>query len=744
MDSKKEKDQVYRMLFISATALICLNIYYFGIDYLLRERITSTILANLSASFATAQFMRSPYTIKWWVIALVFCTFYARSGGKVDTPWRTLIIGAVIGLVLFFMPFFGPGLYIFTTGVGYLLICYFFAMIVRKLSSFKKADNDLFETFEQCEELITNDMSVNFPTIYRWKHRKHHGWINVIQPQRGTMILGTPGSGKSFSLYHGFIEQMIRKGFTLCIYDFKLPDLSEVAYNFYLKTYPEVIKDGKSQWYPGMKDSNGRLIPQFCVINFDDPRYSMRCNPIHPMYINDPADTTEIADIIMRNINPGSMEKEDFFSMSAKVFIDGMVWFLRVHKDGIYCDFPHLIELMACPYERVFELLDKYPEIKVKLTPFTNALKGGAQEQLQGQIASAQIPLMRFASPALYWVLSGNDCTLDINNPAAPKILCLGNNPDRQSIYGTTHALYTSRIFKTINHKGKLPCGVLLDEFPTVKVNGIDNVIATARSNKVCVVLGAQDKSQIIRDYGDKNAEVVFNTVGNILSGQVNGRTAKELSDTFGREFREQQSKTTGGENDTINTSFQKQEVLPQSQIEQLSPGTFFGKVADANDQVIKRKLFCASVQVDMDNWKKLKKDWKKLPRFNTSSFNETTVRDALGVAADGTVTDAARMEKALKFEINNEIVKEDTARKAVDETYNVRRFSLLDQAVEKRYAELCSDPKKKRAKIDELIANREREEVDRVLKQNYDRIKDDIKQIFADLNVSMEGPSKK
>lgn len=744
MDSKKEKDQVYRMAFIFATILILMNAYYFGVEWLIRQHIASSAIGQISEAFAQASFMKSPYTLKWWALALIFFTFFSRSGSRVDMGWGTIIAWLVVGCVLYFMPLIRPGLYVVTTLFGYSLVCFFLSMLVRKFSTFRDIDNDMFETFQQCEKLIPNDMSVNFPTIYRWKHRNHHGWVNVIQPQRGTLILGTPGSGKSFSLYHGFIEQMIRKHFSLVVYDFKMPDLAEVAYNYYLKYYPDMAKKG-AVWHKGMKDSKGHPIPQFCVINFDDPRYSMRCNPIHPMYINDPADTTEIADIIMRNINPDSVEKEDFFSMSAKVLIDGMVLFLRVYKNGIYCDFPHLIELMACSYERVFELLDKFPEIRVKLTPFANALKGGAQEQLQGQIASAQIPLMRFASPALYWVLSGNDFTLDVNNPDAPKIMILGNNPDRQSIYSTTHALITSRNLREINHKGKIPCGLLLDEFPTIRIKDIDKVISTARSNKVCVVLGAQDKSQIVQDYGEKNAEVIFNTVGNILSGQVNGRTAKELSETFGREFRMQQSRTTGGENDTVNTSYHKQEILPQSQIEQLSPGTFFGKVADSNNQIIERKLFCGAIQVDMQAWNELKSNWKKIPRINTTSFGDMAVRgEVLGLDASGNVVDKDAPERNLKMAINNEIIREDQARKAMDETYNVRRFTRLEEAVETEYRRICSDKSLKQAKLEKIIAEREQEEVDRVLKKNYEKIKQDIVQIFADLNVPMDPPKKR
>jgi type IV secretory pathway TraG/TraD family ATPase VirD4 len=278
------------------------------------------------------------------------------------------------------------------------------------------------------------------------------------------MVLGTPGSGKSFSVYGPFIEQMIAKGYSMFIYDYKFPDLTEIVYNEF--------RDNIRKY---------DVVPEFCVINFNDPTRSLRCNPLNPKYITDPADTTEIAELVMLNVNKAAVEKEDFFTLSAKVYLDALIWFLKLYEDGRYCTFPHVIELMAQDYKKVFSILSRYPELEAKIKPFSNALEGGAQDQLQGQIASAQIPLNKFVSPSLYWVLTGDDFTLDVNDPKHPKILCVGNDPDRQAIYGTTLALFTSRMFKLINHKGKLKCGVLLDELPTIFLKGLDNLIATAR-----------------------------------------------------------------------------------------------------------------------------------------------------------------------------------------------------------------------------------------------------------------------
>ena len=275
----------------------------------------------------------------------------------------------------------------------------------------------------------------------------------------------------------------------------------------------------------------GKNPPSFYVINFDDPEHSHRCNPIHPAFMTDIADAYESAYTIMMNLNRTWIQKQgDFFVESPIVLFAAIIRYLKLFEDGKYCTFPHAIEFLCRPYEQIFPILTSYPELENYLSPFSDAWQGGAAEQLAGQIASAKIPLSRMISPQLYWIMTGDDFTLDINNPKEPKILCVGNNPDRQNIYGAALGLYNSRIVKLINKKGMLKSGVIIDELPTIYFKGLDNLIATARSNKVAVCLGFQDFSQLKRDYGDKEAAVVMNTVGNIFSGQVVGETAKTLS----------------------------------------------------------------------------------------------------------------------------------------------------------------------------------------------------------------------
>ena len=395
-----------------------------------------------------------------------------------------------------------------------------------------------------------------------------------------------------------YIKQNIEKGFAMYIYDFKYPDLSTIAYNHLLNNREGYAKT-----------------PTFYVINFDDPSRSHRCNPINPAFMEDISDAYESSYTIMLNLNRTWVSKQgDFFVESPIILFAAIIWFLRIYKDGKYCTFPHAVEFLNKPYEKIFPILTSYPELENYLSPFMDAWLGGAADQLQGQIASAKIPLSRMISPQLYWVMSGDEFSLDINNPDDPKILVVGNNPDRQNIYGAALGLYNSRIVKLINKKGQLKCSVIIDELPTIYFKGLDNLIATARSNKVAVLLGFQDFSQLKRDYGDKEAAVVMNTVGNIFSGQVVGDTAKTLSDRFGKVLQKRQSMTINHNDKSTSISTQMDSLIPPSKISNLTQGMFVGAVADSFSERIEQKIFHAEIVVDNERVAAEEKAYKKIP----------------------------------------------------------------------------------------------------------------------------------
>ena len=494
-------------------------------------------------------------------------------------------------------------LYVFTLVSGYL--CLLMAGLWMSRLYRHNLMEDVFnlenESFQQEIRLMENEYSVNLPTKFQYQGKPHDGWINVVNPFRATIVLGTPGSGKSYAVVNNYIRQMISKGYSCYIYDYKFDDLSVIAYNTLLNNMDKY-----------------KVKPKFYVINFDDPRKSHRCNPINPEFMTDISDAYEASYTIMLNLNKTWIEKQgDFFVESPIILLAAIIWYLKIYKNGIYCTFPHAVELLNKPYSDLFTILTSYPELENYLSPFMDAWKSGAQDQLQGQIASAKIPLTRMISPQLYWVMTGNDFSLDINNPNEPKLLCVGNNPDRQNIYSAALGLYNSRIVKLINKKGQLKSTVIIDELPTIYFRGLDNLIATARSNKVAVCLGFQDFSQLNRDYGEKESKVVQNTVGNIFSGQVVGETARTLSERFGKVLQKRQSVSINRQDVSTSINTQLDSLIPASKIANLSQGTFVGAVSDNFGEKIEQKIFHAEIIVDHEKVSGEEKNYKKIPVIN-------------------------------------------------------------------------------------------------------------------------------
>lgn len=547
------------------------------------------VLANLNR---TSGLFQSVWYAKLFAILLLALSCFGTKGVKNEKiTWKHICIATCTGTALFFLnwwmlTFCWKYLYIATTAIGFgcLLMAGIWLSRMLKNNLMDDRFNDENESFKQEIKLMQNEYSINLPTRFYYNKRWNKGWINVVNPFRATIVLGTPGSGKSYAVVNSFIKQMIEKGYSAYIYDFKSPDLSTIAYNHLLK-HPE---------------GYGKTPPKFYMINFDDPERSHRCNPIHPDFMSDIADAYESAYTIMLNLNRTWVQKQgDFFVESPIVLFAAIIWFLRIYEDGKYCTFPHAIEFLCRRYEDIFPILTSYPDLENYLSPFMDAWLGGAAEQLAGQIASAKIPLSRMISPQLYWVMTGNDFTLDINNPDEPKILCVGNNPDRQNIYGAALGLYNSRIVKLINKKGKLKSGVIIDELPTIYFKGLDNLIATARSNKVAVCLGFQDFSQLERDYGKPEAAVVMNTVGNIFSGQVVGSTAKTLSERFGKVLQKRQSMSINRQDVSHSINTQMDSLIPASKISTLTQGFFVGAVSDNLTERINQKIFHAEIVID-------------------------------------------------------------------------------------------------------------------------------------------------
>jgi len=596
---------------LASMVILFLHIYYQCYQAFKLWGWTAEISDNLLRNIQRSGLFDSVSKSKLIALGLLIISLIGAKGKKKeDIRWQTVAAYITLGLILYFGSFITlktstdletiTCIYSGVTILGFILILSGGTLLSRfiKLKLSKDIFNQLNETFPQEERLLENEFSINLPALYNLKGKIRKSWINIINPFRSFLVIGSPGSGKSWFVIQHVIKQHIRKGFTMFVYDFKYDDLSRIAYN--------QLQKHKTRY---------KKPPEFYTINFDDLSTTHRCNPLDPSTMYDITDATESSRTIMMGLNREWIKKQgDFFVESPINFVTAVIWFLRKYDNGKFCTLPHVIELMQVDYEKLFPVLKTIPEIEVLINPFISAYENDAMEQLEGQVASAKIGMARLSSPQLYYVLSGNDFTLDINNPDYPKIVCMGNNPAKQQIYGAVLSLYISRLIKLVNKKGQTKCSMIFDEFPTIYFNGIDSLIATARSNKVATTIAVQDFSQLKKDYGKDQAEVIMNIVGNVISGQVTGETAKQLSERFGKIMQDRESVSINRTDTSISKSKQLDAAVPPSRIASLSSGEFVGTVADNPDCKIELKTFHSQIQNDVEQLRIEETSYKEIP----------------------------------------------------------------------------------------------------------------------------------
>lgn len=640
----KENEEAMRRIMncfkIIGTILLCLNLFWFNYDVF--KSSSNQYVDGVFIMFNQAlHLFASPYVTIISAMLFFSLASFGEKGRKSETikflnKWefkpskklgvRVSVISAIFTLMAP-IPLYGIdqpiirlaiySLWLAVGVLGFIFGCAIYNRTIKENMDYDDYFNNYQESaFPQNEQLIETEDSVNIPTKYRFLGETRHGWINVINPFRGTMVLGTPGSGKSFAVINPFIRQQLSKGYTMYCYDFKFPTLSEIVYN-------------NLRWNKSNYQEKYGITPRFCVINFDDPRHSHRANPIKASSLNDVTDANEIAKIIMYNLNRTWINKQgDFFVESAINFLTAAIWYLRTTQDGKYCTFPHVIEFVNQPMENTIPLMASCEDLTNYMAPFFNAWAEKAVEQIQGQVASVQIPLSRLTSKLLYWTMSGDDFNMDINNPKDPKVLCVGNNPLKVDIYGTALSLYNGRIVRLINQQNKLKCSLIIDELPTIFMMGIDQLIATARSNKVAVLLGFQDFSQLVADYKKESADKIIKTIGNVFSGQVNDETAKSLSARFGKNKQHKKSISINDNGVSTSISEQNDVMIPESKISQLSQGWFVGSAADDFGKENDKKAFHCQIQVDMDEVKAENENMRPMPTIY--SFDDDIVLERL------------------------------------------------------------------------------------------------------------------
>jgi len=605
--------QVIDFTRLLSLAILLLHCYICCYEAFNKWGLTAELVDRVALNFGNMALFRSAFGARAAALLLLLVSLLGAKGRKDETIRRgTIATYLSLGLLLYFSSHLlllleadirlAASAYMAATALGYLLILSGGTLLSRLLTLQLGQDifNRLNESFPQEERLLENAYSINLPARYTLKGKKRHSWINIVNPFRALLVIGTPGAGKSYFVIRHVITQHIRKGFALFLYDFKYDDLTRIAYNTLLRnTHRYAIK------------------PRFYLIHFDDLSRSHRCNPLDPASMHDITDATEASRTIMLGLNREWIRRQgDFFVESPINFVTAIIWFLRKYRDGRYCTLPHVIELMQAPYRQLFTALRTEPEVEVLINPFVSAFEQEAVDQLEGQVASAKISMARLASPQLYYVLSGSDFTLDLNNPEHPKIICLAGNPQKQQVYGAVLSLYVSRTIRLVNRKDRLKCSLVFDEFPTLYFNGIDSLMATARSNRVATTLAVQDYSQLKKDYGREQAEVVLNIAGNVISGQVSGETARQLSERFGRIVQQRESVSTSSSDTSVSRSTQLDAAIPPATIASLSSGEFVGMVADEPQCPITLKAFHARIHNDHEALAREEKSYRPLPRI--------------------------------------------------------------------------------------------------------------------------------
>lgn len=602
-------------------AMLALHCYFYCYGAFKHWQLTATISDRILGNLVQTGLFSFPAKSKWIALGFLLLSLLGTRGRKSENlRYRSIVVIAITGVLFYFGGSIllqwqaslatVAALYMTVTALGYILILSAGALLARIIRAGLQGDifNKDNQTFPQAENCLHNAYSINLPAVYNLKGKLHKSWINVINPMRGLLVMGSPGAGKSYFIIQHIIKQHIQKGFAMFCYDYKYDDLTLIAYNHYLK-----------------HKKNYSVEPSFYVINFDDLSRCHRCNPLDPAGMNDISDAVESARTILLGLNRAWIKKQgEFFVESPINFVTALIWFLRRFHDGQYCTLPHVIELMQVDYDKLFTVLRTEPEIEAYISPFVSAFTHNSMEQLEGQIDAAKIGMARLSSPTLYYVLSGNDFTLEINDPLAPKIVCLANNPKKQQVYSAVLSLYISRMTKLINQREKLPCSLVFDEFPTIFFDGIASLVATARSSKVATTICVQDYSQLKNEYSREQAEVILNIMGNIISGQVGGDSAKFLSEKFGRIMQDRQSISINRNDTSISKSKQLEQAVPASVISGLSSGEFVGIVADNPDQEIELKTFHCKIVNDHAALTQESEEYVPIPVF--AEVDETAV----------------------------------------------------------------------------------------------------------------------
>lgn len=702
-EETKEMTDIYMLYRMTVYILVVLEIFVFALDPEemafpgffadIHERMTNIVIYNHN---------NLEYSKLATLIMIVLTSIGTKAKKQIDFDGKTMVLYPLIAgltmiilsVFLYYADFLTSSLWLFQNKIWIYILFTIAGTILTHIALdniskniregvMKDRFNFEMEAFEQNEELKETKYSVNIPMRYYYQGKFRHGWININNPFRGTFVIGTPGSGKSFSVVEPFIRQQSKKGFSMVVYDYKFPTLAQKLYYHYKKNQKE-----------GHTPKNCK----FNIINFVNVEYSKRVNPLQHKYIPDLAAAQETAETLVQSLQKGKESggggSDNFFQTSAVNFLAACIFFfvnykrLPYDKDGNelkpeyiedpethhkkltgrvfdamgnvvepdhwlgqYSDMPHVLSFLNHDYKEIFEILQTDPEVYPLLGPFMTAYKNKAMEQLEGMIGTLRVQTSRLATKEAYWIFhrDGDDFDLKVSDPANPSYLLIANDPEKESIIGALNAMILNRLVTRVNSgQGKnIPVSIIVDELPTLYFHKIENLIATARSNKVCVLLGFQELPQLEGNYGKVNMEKITATVGNVISGSArNKETLDWLSNhIMGKIVQTKtnlsidESKTSTSINEALET------MLPSSKIADMATGWLCGQVArdfsptktgiggtmniQESEEFKTSKFFCKT-NFDMDAIKKEEDDYKNFPLPTFYKFKSTHEKERI------------------------------------------------------------------------------------------------------------------
>lgn len=397
--------------------------------------------------------------------------------------------------------------------------------------------------------------------------------VYLDNPARGIYIQGGAGSGKSESIFKPIIKKAAEQSLSGVLYDFKSGELTK-----YLFYYLSKLESTTAGYF----------------IDFKNPLKSHRVNALNPKYLLKSAYAFEYAEVIINNLLPETIKERKFWDRDAQSILTGIIWYIKKHHPK-YCSLPHIIALILETDTKT--LLDKVssdPETAGMVVSLRQAMERGAEKQVAGVVSTLQTALSRLNTPDIFWLLSGDDLDLDINDPNNPKFLCIGNDSTLPSAYAPVISLIISVCTRLMNQPGKHPSALILDEAPTLYLPNIEQIPATGRSNKISTVFGVQDYSQVVEKYGQDKAQVILSNLGNQFYGRTsNAKTAEMIKSLFSKEDKVYWAKShntgSSGKMVHINTndgrgksqSIQERDRVKISEILKADAGQFYGLIAE-------------------------------------------------------------------------------------------------------------------------------------------------------------------